>query len=75
MKILTMPLDQILKEVEVLDSQAKQIKYDLAKICWFMRGSLSMSEAYDSSPEDREIMSTLIKENLETAKKTNTPFW
>jgi hypothetical protein len=40
-----------------------------------MRGGLSLTEAYDLSPEDREIISTLIKENLETAKKINQPFW
>lgn len=40
-----------------------------------MRGGLSLTEAYDLSPEDREILSNLIKENLETAKKINQPFW
>ena len=34
-----------------------------------------MTEAYDLTPEDREIISTLIKENLDTAKKTGQPFW
>ena len=40
-----------------------------------MRGGLTLSEAYDTSPEDREVMYKLIEENLETAKKTNQPFW
>lgn len=40
-----------------------------------MRGGLSLSEAYDLSPDEREIIARLIKENLETAKKTNQPFW
>lgn len=40
-----------------------------------MRGGLSISEAYELSHEDREIISTLIKENLDTAKKINQPFW
>jgi hypothetical protein len=40
-----------------------------------MRGGLSLTEAYELSPEDRDIMSSLIKENLETAKKINQPFW
>jgi hypothetical protein len=61
--------------VEILEQQSKQIKFDLAKLCWFMRGGLSMTEAYDLTPEDREIISTLIKENLDTAKKTGQPFW
>lgn len=40
-----------------------------------MRGSISLSEAYELTVEDREIISDLIKENLETAKKTNRDFW
>jgi len=40
-----------------------------------MRGGLSLSEAYDTSPEDREVITTLIEDNLETAKKTKQPFW
>jgi hypothetical protein len=44
-------------------------------MCWYMRGSVSLSEAYDLSPEDREIIHNIIKDNLETAKKTNQPFW
>ena len=61
--------------MEILEQQSKQIKFDLAKLCWFMRGGLSMTEAYDLTPEDREIIYTLIKENLDTAKKTGQPFW
>jgi len=75
LKIVDWPLDQILQEVTTMENQCKQIKFDLAKLCWFMRGGLSLTEAYDLSVEDREIMSTLVKENLDTAKKTGQPFW
>lgn len=40
-----------------------------------MRGGLSLTEAYELSPEDREVIVKLVNENLETAKKTNQPFW
>lgn len=40
-----------------------------------MRGSVSLTEAYELSPEDREIIFNLIKENLDTANKTKQPFW
>lgn len=75
MMIVDWPLDRILLEVDRLEKESKQIKFDLAKLCWFMRGGLSLTEAYDLSVEDREIMSTLVKENLDTAKKTGQPFW
>ena len=44
-------------------------------MCWFMRGGMSLDEAYNTSPQEREIIATLIKENLDTAKKTNQPFF
>ncbi len=44
------------------------------KICWYMRG-LSFSEAMNLSYEDREIAYEIIKDNLETTKKTGLPFF
>jgi hypothetical protein len=40
-----------------------------------MRGGLSLSEAMMLSPEERNIAFKLVKENLETAKKTGLPFF
>ena len=40
-----------------------------------MRGALSVDEAFQLTAEDREIISRIIKENLETAKKTGMPFF
>lgn len=40
-----------------------------------MRGGLSMTEAYDMGPEDREIIANIIKENLETTQKSKMPFF
>ena len=70
-----MDLSEILAEVERLDKESKAYKADLMKICWYMRGSISIDEAYALSYEDREIISEIIKENLETAKKTGMPFF
>ncbi len=40
-----------------------------------MRGAMSIDEAYALSYEDREIISKLIEENLETTKKSGLPFF
>lgn len=64
-----------MEEVEVLENSVKQMKFDISRICWYMRGGLTYGEAFETSPEDREIMSKLIEENLETAKKTGQPFF
>lgn len=51
------------------------MKLELSKLCWYMRGGLSLEEAYWTSPEDREVMGKLIEENIETTKKTQMPFF
>jgi len=69
-----MPRHEILKYVEKLDKEARAIKKDVLKICWYMRG-MSYSEAINLSSEEREIVGEIIKENLETTKKTKLPFF
>ncbi len=57
-----------------MDKEAKAIKKDVLKLCWYMRG-LSYAEVMNMSWEDREIVGEIIKENLETTKKTGLPFF
>jgi hypothetical protein len=40
-----------------------------------MRGGLSYSEAMALSPTEREIIARLVKDNLETTKKSGQPFF
>jgi hypothetical protein len=58
-----------------MDKEVKGLKEDMLKICWFMRGGVTYSEIVQMSVSERESMGKLIKENLETAKKTGQPFW
>lgn len=75
MRILSWPLDDILNEVDNLDKQSKGFKEELYKMCWYMRGSLTMTDAFEMSFEDREILGSIIKDNLETTKKSGLPFF
>jgi hypothetical protein len=67
-------LPEILQEAKRLDNEARDIKKDVLKMCWYMRG-LSYSEAMNLSWEEREIVGEIIKDNLETTKKTGLPFF
>ena len=58
-----------------METQTKELRLDLLKICWFMRGGVTYSEASTMDPQEREIVSQLVKENLETTKKTGQPFF
>ena len=73
-RILILSRPEILQYVQQLENQAKDIKKDLFKICWYMRG-MSYNEALMLSYEEREIIGTIIKDNLETTKKSGLPFF
>ena len=68
-------MPEILRESEQLDKEAKAIKRDCIKLCWYMRGSFSYAELMNMSWEEREIIGDLIKDNLETTKKSGLPFF
>jgi hypothetical protein len=57
-----------------MDKEAKAIKKDVLKLCWYMRG-LSYAEVMNMSWEEREIVGEIIKENLETTKETGLNFF
>jgi hypothetical protein len=40
-----------------------------------MRGGITLDDAFALSFEDREIIANIIKENLETTKKSGLPFF
>lgn len=65
-------IDQVVKEME---EESKALIKDLYKMAWFMRGSLTLEQAYQLGYSDREIISDIIKENLETTKETKLPFF
>ena len=69
-----MPLPEILQLAEEMDKDAKAIKKEVLKMCWYMRG-LSYSEGMSLSYDEREIVGEIIKENLETTKKSGLPFF
>jgi hypothetical protein len=66
---------EIVTHLKDFDNQAKNLKLELMKICWFMRGGMSWNEALNLSPEERGVVSQLVKENMETTKKSGQPFF
>lgn len=72
---MTLTLDQIQDEVQKLDKESKALKTDLYKMAWFMRGAITLEQVYMLDFNDREILSSIIKENLETTKESGLPFF
>jgi hypothetical protein len=66
---------EILEEVKNLENQQKEIKSEILKICWYMRGGVTLDEGFALSYEDRSLIQDIIKDNLETTKKSGLPFF
>jgi hypothetical protein len=61
--------------VDQMDKETQDIRHEALKISWYMRGGVSYDQALQLSVFERTTISELIKENLETTKKTGLPFF
>ena len=70
-----MDSDQVSKMLDQMDKETNDIRQEAFKVAWYMRGGVSYDQALQLSVAERTNISTLIKENLETTKKTGLPFF
>lgn len=66
---------EILEEVKHMENHQKEIKSEILKLCWYMRGGVTLDEGFNLTWEDRSLISDIVKENLETTKKSGMPFF
>lgn len=67
--------DQIAKMVDDMEKETQAIKEEAIKMAWYMRGGISYEQALNLSISERKVVGSLIKENLETTKKSGLPFF
>jgi hypothetical protein len=72
---LTLSNDQIIEELDNMEKDAKALKDDVLRICWYMRGSISYDDGMLLSQGDKDIINKIIKDNLETTQKSGMPFF
>ncbi len=65
----------ITKLIEQQDKEIGSIREDVLKMCWYMRGGVTYEEGMNLSVAERNIVSAIIKDNLETTKKSGLPFY
>lgn len=65
-------IQELLKRME---KQNEGLREELLRITWYMRGGVSYTEAMQLSSKEREIISSIVKDNLETTKKSHLPFF
>ena len=72
---MTMDSDSINSLVEQMEKDTDSIRQEALKITWYMRGGISYEAALNLSSGERKIINEIIKENLETTKKSGLPFF
>lgn len=75
MRLLYLDIEQINELVKEYEKDTKAIKDELFRLCWYMRGGMTISEAYLLTHEDRVIIGKIIEKNLETTKESGLPFF
>lgn len=68
-------MPEILEEVKHMENEQKEIKSEILKLCWYMRGSVTLEEGFYLTYEDRNLIGDIVKDNLETTKKSGMPFF
>lgn len=61
--------------IEGMEKETHNIRLDILKLCWYMRGGVTYDEAMQLSTAERTIINDIVKENLETTKKSGLPFF
>ena len=72
---MTLSNEEIVALLNDYDKETKAIKKDTLKLSWYMRGGISYDDAMMLSTTEREWIGDIIKENLETTKKSGMPFF
>lgn len=66
--------EEIIQLSKEMENQTKEIKFNVFKISWYMRGGVTSEDLFwRYSIEDRSILNDVIKENIEVVNKTGLP--
>lgn len=51
------------------------IRQEALKMTWYMRGGVQYTDVLNMSRDERDAINSVIKDNLDTTKKTQLPFF
>jgi hypothetical protein len=72
---LALSNEDIVTWLDQMDKETKAMRDDVLRICWYMRGSISYSDGMMLSRNDQILINKIIKDNMETTKKSGLPFF
>jgi hypothetical protein len=72
---LSLKNDAIGAELDAMEQESRAITEECLKISWFMRGGVSYEDAVAMGFRERELISKIVKSNMETTKESGLPFF
>ena len=61
--------------IEQMEKETDTIRQEALKMSWYMRGGASYDDVMNMSHQERQMVSELIKDNLDTTKSSKLPFF
>lgn len=58
-----------------MENDCNRIKSDSLKMAWYMRGGISYEDILNLSIPERQSITKIIEDNLETTKNSRLPFF
>lgn len=72
---MTLDNEGLVKLIEGFERESKAFREEALRLSWYMRGGLSYDDAMMLSFQEREIISGIIKDNMEVTKKSGLAFF
>lgn len=73
MKLQFASRDEAVDLFNEMAREADAIEQDIFKLCWYMRGSITLDQAYHLTHSDREKIKKVVEDNIEFSKQVGTP--
>lgn len=58
-----------------MDEEINEIRLEALRMAWYMRGGLTYDQLLQLSISERKLIGQIIKDNMETTKKSGMPFF
>lgn len=71
--LIQMSEEEIMDTIQKMGNEVKNIKFEMLKATWFMRGGLSYNDAMYLTIEERKMISKIVEDNIELTQKIGMP--
>jgi hypothetical protein len=72
---LNLDNEGIVKYLDSMDKETRAIRDEAMRMTWWMRGGISYEDALMLTIPEKEIINEIIKDNMESTKKSGLPFF